>query len=649
MNLRFNRSGLNRATKFLKMALRSAVFTIAILNQSAFAEDRDVNSADRPAEASGSSPNIIWILLDACKATHLSCYGYERETSPNIDRLAARGILFENAYTQATVTVLSVPSMHTGRYFPVCSFDPVHWRAQSRIRPENELMLSEILGSAGYFTEVITAHPGISEKSEFAGTFDVHRRLRSNDGSYYAEFVQVNHESVLPFLDEPRDSPFFLYLHTLDTHAPHYVHNGHDMWVDRSKRIAHSLAVDRAQEEGDPLSLKTNAGKLYYRGAYDGSIHYADHQIGVIVSKLEDLGILDNTIILITSDHGDLLAEDGSTIGHPNEIVAEQLIHVPLILAGGGLPEGVRISQRVENADIVPSMVDYLAIDTVADFDGKSFMPLVSDADAPPLHRYTFFKSRFSYRSEDQPTIIGLSDEDFTYEYNPYTEAEYLWTAPNFYPDRLDAIALHPAEAAERKQWLQDHVLPLWDRYDALPRRDPQELFEFFIEAFESGRLTPVDAIVTDPAGSDTDGKWILTERNFINTCWEDAPPLTITMEIPDGRYRARVEMMLGVEGARRTSSVSVKAQDDAEFWILQPDDQIDEAVADGVQRRVWVDLKEYDVSDGVFRITFKDGDPRYYAWIRGIYLSRVATAGQTESGDIMKGTQEELRALGYL
>jgi arylsulfatase A-like enzyme len=143
---------------------------------------RTPKRAGRTGVPEAQRPNVIWILLDACRADHLSCYGYGRETSPNIDTLALRGVLFEEMHTQCNITRLSVPSFLTGRYFPRCSFDPVHWRAMSRVRPPEEQYISEILSENGYRTLIVTAHPGISPKSELRGAFDEYIWVRARPG-----------------------------------------------------------------------------------------------------------------------------------------------------------------------------------------------------------------------------------------------------------------------------------------------------------------------------------------------------------------------------------------------------------------------------------------------------------------------------------
>lgn len=167
---------------------------------------------------SGNKPSIIWIVLDALRAQSLSCYGYERQTSPFIDSLAARGVLFENHYTQGTWTFPSVPSYMTGRYFPVNCLHP-DGKLSPRIPPNNERLLPSRLSEAGCHTGLFTAHPMISRASRLCRAFHRTQALfegRAAEKTWLSDCVDEIADGICAL-----PPPFFAYAHLMDTHAPH--------------------------------------------------------------------------------------------------------------------------------------------------------------------------------------------------------------------------------------------------------------------------------------------------------------------------------------------------------------------------------------------------------------------------------------------
>ena len=598
-----------------------------------------------PSHELHNKPNVIWILLDACRPDHLSCYGYERNTSPNIDRLAARGVVFERCYAQANVTLLSVPSFLTGRYFPVCTFAPIHWRAESRIRPQYEEYISETFKRNGYKTAIITAHPGITPVGRLRRTFDLYKWPKGDAGKHYAEFDELN-KTILLWLKQLKGNPFFLYVHSLDTHGPHYIHHGHDMWVDRSK--SNSWVEDLEQNASESVSVSTEAGRHYVGGAYDGSIHFADAHVGVIVRELDGLGMLDDTILIITADHGEVLAEDGKTVGHPNGVTAQELIHVPLIIAGPGLPEGVRITQLTQNADITPSLVDLLGLETQGRYDGCSFVPLMKNIGADPLHEYVLFKSRYGYYNEDDLPILALYDGNYTYELNPHTSAEHLWQMPDRFGNRTDVVNSKPEEAAGMKARITQHVLPLWEQYTQLPQTTVGEFVVYIVEAIEKQRVFPEGAWVgvNDPS----DGKWTLQGRDLFCYPWsEKTPQLELRFHVPNGRYKVQLSLFKGEKEGHFASAVNLKVQGETAFRPVEPDAGDRAEAPPGQTKLGYVDVGVCSVSDGRFIATLDAADSESFASARAFRFQRLGDAVSETSAEAREELEERLRGLGYL
>ncbi|MCP4643418.1 MAG: sulfatase-like hydrolase/transferase, partial [bacterium] len=262
--------------------------------------------------------------------------------------------VFERAYAQANQTRFSVPSYMTGRYFPVFATSGGGWREMFRTPPEEEQLLPAILRDNGYETAVASAHPWVSnDESRLWGSFD--------EGYYRGGELAGLNQWVFSWLEKRSDRPFFLYIHATDTHFPHYPRPGHDEWIDRQAyRDRHSVGYSM---DGKTF---TEAEQEVLRALHDGSIHYADACIGELTEKLASLSLLENTILIVDADHGDALAEDGVTLGHTDDVTRDEVFHVPLVMAGPGIPRGCRVNALVENVDVVPTLIQLLQLDTTA-------------------------------------------------------------------------------------------------------------------------------------------------------------------------------------------------------------------------------------------------------------------------------------------
>ncbi|HOZ45894.1 MAG TPA: sulfatase [Candidatus Hydrogenedentes bacterium] len=596
-------------------------------------------------EAAGR-PNVIWILLDACRARNLSCYGYTRETSPHIDQLAADGTVFLRHCTQAGMTVLSVPSFLTGRYFPVCSLAPVNWRAQSRVRPPNEKYVSETLAENGYVTAVFTAHPGISSKSKLREAFQEYYLIRPAQGRSYGEFDVIN-ARLLPWLEQRADKPFFAYVHSLDTHGPHYVHDGHDRWVDRTKR--HDWVFDSIESERTPVSLDDPIGKEYVRGAYDGSIHFADAAVGEIAAKLKELGVYENTMLIISSDHGELIGEDGVNVEHPSAITTQELVHVPLVMTGPGIPKGQRVSPLTENADIVPSLLELMGASSNAQYDGKSFVPLLRDPKAKALHDYIVFKSRYSFFNEDELTIFAIFDGEYTYEFNPHTQSRHLWAMPDSIVKRCDMIDEKPDRAEKMHRVIEETLMPKWEDYARLPRQTPEEFVEFLVEAADKGNLRPETAWTTSADGSALDNKWLLSGRNLVAEPWsETVPPLSVSLDIPNGVYNVQMTLLLNVKGEHVSSAVQVTLQNESTPIEVCPGPSDLAGAQQGASSWVYINVARCTVRDGRFQATIQSADTAHWASARSFRFVLVEALGAAPIVE-RQAVEEQLQALGYL
>ena len=319
------------------------------------------------------SPNIVLIVWDTARADHFSSYGYFRNTTPNIDQFAKRGVLFENAISASSWTLPSTFSIFTG-LLP-------HQHGAGTNRASEPRTLAEILRSGGYETAGFNANPYIgiipsgvgrgfetyidSTRSmgyslaatrignEFIKPFSEEWFQRSRFNQFTAH--QLN-EEVYRWFDHRSDRPFFLFLNYNDSHDPYEVPSPYDhLYGHPSKNAKHLLLTAKLSRVS--LSPGEREGVI---AAYDNSLNYVDSQMGELLSFLERSPEWSNTYVIITSDHGEGFGEH-HTYSHGWNLYRE-LIHVPLIVAGPGIPAGVRDTNTVRTRQIFATVLEWAGV-----------------------------------------------------------------------------------------------------------------------------------------------------------------------------------------------------------------------------------------------------------------------------------------------
>lgn len=334
-------------------------------------------------------PNIVIVSIDTLRADHLGCYGYRRPTSPNLDRLAAGGVLFRNAIAQAPWTLPSHMSILTGLY-------PSGHGAVSeehRLAPRF-VTLAEVLQQEGYLTVGITDGGFLGRKYGYQGfdRFDDGGRAGPRGwrdlnvppppaglehverGENRAAGVMV--DKALRFLNRRRqERPFLLFLHTYQVHCPYDPPPEWDRFSDPAYR-----GVVQIQGTCNFEPVKAAMGAADYQhlvDKYDGEIAYTDAQLGRLFAELEALGLDDTSVILITSDHGENLGDHPHyPVGHAAEL-HDHTLRVPLILKAPGLRAGTVIDGQVESVDILPTLLDLFGLELPEAVDGVSLVEIL--------------------------------------------------------------------------------------------------------------------------------------------------------------------------------------------------------------------------------------------------------------------------------
>lgn len=311
----------------------------------------------------GKKPNVLLIVLDTARGDRFSCMGYKRNTSPNIDRIFAEGTIFENAYSTACWTLPSHASLFTGLY-------PTQAGATSETLqlPAFNETLAQTLQKAKYKTAAFVCNSWISEERGFASGFDeYHEMWRKSEWTGTAAAVPIAElaatEKILAWLNhrQTNTSPFFMFVNLNCVHLPYAPP---DPFL--SKFLAGKYDNEDIEKAASVRSMWTYlAGKLklgekdfqIMSDLYDGEVAFADYCVGRIVKQVEKLQILDDTIVILTSDHGENLGEHGRIDHHI--CMYETTLHIPLMIRyPAGFKAAGRISDLVGITDIAPTILD---------------------------------------------------------------------------------------------------------------------------------------------------------------------------------------------------------------------------------------------------------------------------------------------------
>ena len=384
--------------------------------------EADEATAAAPAVAPLGRPPVVLIVFDALHAGHISHLGYERETTPHLDRLAAEGVSFDTAFAPAPYTRASIPSILTGRRPDSHGVTNVNARLA-----EEELTFAERLGAVGYRTVAAVGNLNGSAKLGAAQGFEVFEELfRSVSGDDVWKvgddksllrrptadmFVEFTRQQVAA---QNADQPLLLYLHILEPHAPYLMAEEYrSLWLDPeydgyfAGGDVRSL-MDAIEGKYDPDEEDLAAAIALY----DANLRWADHNLGEVRSVLEAAGLWDPALVIVTSDHGEAFWQHGRW-GHNDHLFDEQ-VNVPLVvkLPAGRGPRGLVRTDLVSNIDHVPSLCEWLDLPAHGEpMDGYSLAALVEfeDWSQPPGRELILRSNRpiaaVGLRTESHKTI----------------------------------------------------------------------------------------------------------------------------------------------------------------------------------------------------------------------------------------------------
>lgn len=399
----------------------------------------------KPAEG----PNVILIVADTLRADHLKCYGYERETSPNLDAFASGATLYESAISAASYTLPAHASMFTGQ-LPMTHMAQTYLNSDGfrfekgdlvhRPLSEDSFTLAEAFDEIRYRTAGFAANVVLlSERTGLTQGFDKYFNERHDGAGINAE--------VLPWIEKYRKKPFFLFLNYMDTHEVYNTEKV-DGFLEHisGKRVAgpildalYPIIMQQQDAPADKLQLHVDA--------YDLSIRNLDKYVGELIAKLRELDLYDNTMIIFTSDHGEFLGEH-HYMTHWKDVYQE-VLHVPLIVKVPGQRDSLRIAEKTSTVNIPRMIMDAIQHEELAAYR-PSFTPVIRQdavlAESRFSHEKDYYEPAWGHRFRRVRTAFYEGAFKFIHS----TDGKHEMYDLNADPKEKNNIIAEQPELAER-------------------------------------------------------------------------------------------------------------------------------------------------------------------------------------------------------
>jgi arylsulfatase len=325
----------------------------------------------------------VLLVIDTLRADHVHAYGYERETTPWMDKLAGKGVLFERAVAASSWTQPSMASLLTSTYPMVHQVTRTpQSHAGMSVLPPDLVTISEFLKERGFATHAVSSHPYCSALSGFDQGFDGFDTVSEVISEYEAQ--EVMDRAIQWLSSQTVQSEFFLYVHIMGPHFP-YVPPPEFQGRFTTERVEEVKAVFRGMDYKQQIDFMGAEGVEFFKsrpdllaeliGLYDEEIAFSDSQVGRLWKTLESLGMLPSTMLIVLSDHGEGFLQHGR-FGHGNSLFRE-LLEVPLIIYYPPLGEGVRVKGMVSLMDVFPAICALFRSAPPYPAQGSSLLPVI--------------------------------------------------------------------------------------------------------------------------------------------------------------------------------------------------------------------------------------------------------------------------------
>lgn len=327
-------------------------------------------------------PHVFVLIIDTLRTDRVGCYGGGRHVTPNLDRLAKRGNVFHNAYAASSWTNPSVASLFTSR------FPSQHGVTAFRsVLADSEQTVAETLRTSGYATAGFVANLLINAGLGFGQGFERYEVYYT--GRIKERARRLNAEA-LAWIDARRadapDQPFFVYLHYMEPHEPLQPPSAALRRLARQRGWSpdHVETLERLAQSAPVLEDMDRATVALAEDLYDAEVASVDASIGRLFADLEQRGLLRDSVVVVSSDHGEEFFDHGS-VGHGHTLY-EELVRIPLLIAMPEQDDRVDIDEEVALVDLAPTILDLAGVAAPPRFEGRSRK---ADLDASLLRRWS--------------------------------------------------------------------------------------------------------------------------------------------------------------------------------------------------------------------------------------------------------------------
>jgi arylsulfatase A-like enzyme len=386
------------------------------------------------------SSNVIMVLLDALRPDHLSAYGYEKKTSPNIDELSKDGIIFKNAFTQSTFTREAVASLLSALY-------PLTHNVGYVNKMSDEIIaLPEVMKLFNYKTVAFTSNGFINKDCGILQGFDEIYELFRKE--FWGPHNSTPGESFIPYIDDwlfnKYKDKYFLFLHFMQPHEPYKAPQSFKIFSsDDPKSVLDGSTYNRnkVKERGIPI---TSNDVMHMKHLYDDNIYYIDYVVGKLLHKLKLLDLYDNTMVILLSDHGEEFMEHGG-FSHSMHLYDECLHFTLIIKMPQNMYKGKEIKSLVQLIDIPNTILEAVGINKTIG-QGKSLMPLLKEHSNTEVHN-AIFASRKSF--------IGLRTHRYKYIENINSNGVELYDLLTDPLEQVNIVDKNPEIAKQMSELLK--------------------------------------------------------------------------------------------------------------------------------------------------------------------------------------------------
>jgi arylsulfatase A-like enzyme/tetratricopeptide (TPR) repeat protein len=403
------------------MVVRAAVYCACVLIVFSVGCRREASPGITKVES--TEFNLLLITLDTTRADHLSCYWQSglrpRAKTPHLDALAARGTRFIHATVQSPLTLPSHACIMTGTYPGIHGLRDMGGFALAK----QKATIATITHQAGFETAAFVGSVVLSRRMGFANGFDTYDDdvgSRSEGGQLPGIFPErraaVVTDGALDWLRHHGKKRFFLWTHYYDPHAPY---DPPEPYLDR-----------------------------YREDRYSGEIAYTDEQVGRLLSAIEEQGLTSRTLIVVIGDHGESLGEHGE-LTH-GIFLYESTLHVPLIIAGPGVPAGKLIDSQVRSIDIMPTALAFLNLAPGGEAQGVNLWPLIQQGRRGSTH-YAYLETIYPRRHMGWSELRGMRSDKWKLIVAPRPELYDLEEDPR---ETTNVINRHPVDAERLQKYV---------------------------------------------------------------------------------------------------------------------------------------------------------------------------------------------------